>query len=363
MTDIVVVGGGIVGASVCFYASQMGASCTLIERDGVGFHASGFAFGGLHPRVVSTSESEMPQFAIESFEEHRRLHEELESIRIHSSTWRRRSSISLAWNETDANLFHVHAKRNSSSRWIDADRLHDLEPRISNDALGGLLTTDSAEIDSAVLTDSLFRIAAPALILDEVVGVECTNSRVESIQTRGGKVVTADAFVFSMGPWANLAFDWFDLNGAVRPLKGQILRLQTNSPAFEYSFSINGNYMSTKSDGLLWVGTTEEDARFDESPTDEGRREIIGVLQRIVPESMDFAVIKQTACLRPVTPDGELIMGRVPSMSNAFIGTGGGRKGILYGPLMGKYLASQALETNKISRWFSFSLDRFAKTS
>ncbi|MCY4095992.1 MAG: FAD-dependent oxidoreductase [Gammaproteobacteria bacterium] len=363
MTDLVVIGGGIVGVSTCYYAKFAGARCTLIERDGIASQASGYAFGGLHPRLISKAGSEMPRFAARSFEEHQRLHGELESLRSVQSTWRRRSSISLAWDEMEASEFRTHANESStSSRWLDATDIHRLEPRIAHDALGGLLTTDSAEVDSAKLADSLFQLAEPEFLEDEVVGVKCTNNGVAGIRTRSGELITGDAFVFAMGPWSNLAFDWFDLNRFIQPLKGQILRLQVDGPALQHSFSTNGNYMSTKQDGLLWIGTTEEQVEFDESPTNEGRRAIVNVLRRMLPGPIDYSVIKQTACLRPITPDGELILGRVPRTRNAYIGTGGGRKGILYGPLMGKYLAELALEAKGEARWSSLSLNRIARS-
>ena len=362
MTDLVVVGGGIVGASSCYYAKRIGARCTLIERDDIASHASGFAFGGLHPRVVATPESEMLSFASESFEEHQRLHEELESVHGVHSTWRRRSSISLAWNEMDVRLFKAQSTEHSSSvEWLDPHDLRDLEPRISNAALGGLMTDDSAEVDSAVLTESLVRVASPKILLDEIVAVERTRHRIKGVRNKQGELIEGDTFLFAMGPWSDLAFNWFDVNCTVKPLKGQILRLQIDGPAFQHSFSTEGNYMSTKPDGLLWIGTTEEEAKFNETPTDKGRREIMGVLQRMVPGSRRVDVVKQTACLRPISPDGELILGLVPGINNAFVGTGGGRKGILYGPLMGKYLANTALATDSLERWPSFAPDRFSE--
>ena len=362
MTDIVVVGGGIVGASTCYYAKQMGATCTLIERDGIASHASGFAFGGLHPRLAATSDSDMPRFALESFEQHQRLHLELESQSGVQSTWRRRSSISLAWTDEEARMFRMQANVDSaSSSWLKPTDIQGLESRISRRVRGGLLVEDSAEVDSAALTKSLCHIASPDFYMDEVVAVKHTNGQVESVRTRGGEVISGDAFVFTMGPWSNLACDWFDLKHFVKPLKGQILRLQIDGPVFQHSFSTDGNYMSTKPDGLLWIGTTEEDVGFDESPTNKGRREIVSVLRQMVPGPIKCVVAKQTACLRPITLDGELIIGRVPTMRNALIGTGGGRKGILYGPLMGKYLAEQALASNGMATWSSLTLDRFAE--
>ncbi len=364
MTDIVVVGGGIVGASTCYYARQMGASCTLLERDGVASHASGYAFGGLHPRVAANPESEMTRFAMESFEEHRRLHDELESETEQLSTWRPRTSISLAWNETEANLFQQLAVADSSSsEWLDANRLHQLEPRISSSALGGLMTNDSAEVDAKVLTESLVRVSAPQLRFAEVVDIDSVNDRIRGVRTRQGEIIEGDTFVFAMGPWSNQAFEWLGLNCEVMPLKGQILRLKIAGPVFQHSFSTAGNYMSTKPDGLLWIGTTEEDVGFDETSTNYGRSAIMKVLQRMLPNSSNVSVVRQTACLRPITSDGELILGNVASTRNALVGTGGGRKGILYGPLMGKYLTDQVLATARSETWSTLLPDRFVDTS
>ena len=364
MSDVVVVGGGIVGASTCYYAKRMGASCTLIERDGIASHASGFAFGGLYPRVIATPDSEMPQFAAESFEEHRKLHEELGSVHGVHSTWRRRSSISLAWHDSDVQSFKEQATMSyASHRWLDEHELHDLEPRISRAALGGLMVEGSAEVDSSALTTSLCQIASPTFLLTEIVDVNFKNDRVKSVKSLHDEMIEGDTFVFAMGPWSNLAFNCFNLGNPVKPLKGQILRLKIDGRPFQHSFSTYGNYMSSKPDGLLWIGTTEEEAEFNESPTNEGRREIMAVLKRMVPGISNVDVVKQTACLRPISLDGEVILGRIPGFKNAFIGTGGGRKGILYGPSMGKYLAAYALASDKPARWSTLAPTRFSDTT
>ena len=84
----------------------------------------------------------------------------------------------------------------------------------------------------------------------------------------------------------------------MKPLKGQILRLRIDGPVFQHSFSTNGNYMSTKPDGLLWIGTTEEHAGFDESPTVEGRRELfMKVLSDVCFQNYDTAEVANADCL------------------------------------------------------------------
>ena len=47
--DVLVIGGGIVGVATAYFLAKAGATTTVIERDSVGSHASGFAYGGLSP--------------------------------------------------------------------------------------------------------------------------------------------------------------------------------------------------------------------------------------------------------------------------------------------------------------------------
>jgi glycine/D-amino acid oxidase-like deaminating enzyme len=47
--DIVIVGGGIAGMTAAYYLAKSGVPSVVVERDAIGGHASGFAYGGLSP--------------------------------------------------------------------------------------------------------------------------------------------------------------------------------------------------------------------------------------------------------------------------------------------------------------------------
>src|SRR2546428_13460158 len=47
--DVVIVGGGIAGMTTAYYLAKSGVPSIVIERDAIGSHASGFAYGGLSP--------------------------------------------------------------------------------------------------------------------------------------------------------------------------------------------------------------------------------------------------------------------------------------------------------------------------
>lgn len=97
--------------------------------------------------------------------------------------------------------------------------------------------------------------------------------------------------------------------------------------------------MVKKPDGLLWTGTTEDEAGFDKEPTESAVQRIMAGAARIYPAIMDATIEVHTACLRPVTPDNAPIVGRVPGKHGVYIATGGGRKGIMTGPAIGKSVA------------------------
>ena len=56
-SDVVILGGGIAGCLTAYYLGKRGVKATVVEREAIGSHASGYAFGGLsyhrrlgHPR-------------------------------------------------------------------------------------------------------------------------------------------------------------------------------------------------------------------------------------------------------------------------------------------------------------------------
>ena len=60
---------------------------------------------------------------------------------------------------------------------------------------------------------------------------------------------------------------------------------------------------------------------------------------QVLPSLGDAELVRQTACLRPITPDRQPLLGKGPELEGVYIATGGGRSGILLGPAMGRVIA------------------------
>src|SRR5262249_2197856 len=71
--DVVIVGGGIVGMTAAYYLAKAGVSSVVVERDAIGSHASGFAYGGLSPLSGFGIPGPMAEIAQDGMRLHREL--------------------------------------------------------------------------------------------------------------------------------------------------------------------------------------------------------------------------------------------------------------------------------------------------
>ena len=64
-TDVCIAGGGIVGLCCAYFLAKSGVDVTIIERDSIGSHASGFAYGSLSPLgEAGLAEDILPELVI-----------------------------------------------------------------------------------------------------------------------------------------------------------------------------------------------------------------------------------------------------------------------------------------------------------
>src|SRR5262249_6796927 len=126
----------------------------------------------------------------------------------------------------------------------------------------------------------------------ERLGVGVRHGRVVGLRREGGRAtgvvlergeIACDTVVLAIGPWSAEISTWIGVPIQVRPLKGQILRLQAPGPPVPCSVGWGHSYATTKPDGLLWAGTTEEEAGFDEETTVAARDEIGAALVAMLP--------------------------------------------------------------------------------
>lgn len=367
--DVAILGGGIVGWAAAYSLSREGIEAAVIDRQEVGTAASGYALGLLNPLVGIGIPGPLAAFAGAAFAEHLRLWPRLRaesSVEFHG---RMLPHLELALNDADATVLRQAARRWNAedgfcAQWLEPEEVRKLDARISEEIAGAALLENVGMVDSRLLTMSLMDAASrygARAVRDRAHGVVGSNGKVTGVQTTRGEI-GCGAVVVSMGPWSGAAGTWLGVDIPVTPLKGQIVRLEGLHPPLEYHVA-GSAAMAQKSDGLLWVASTEEDAGFDLSITRDGRSMLLDRARRVLPSIGGLRLVEQTACLRPRTPDGLPILGRVHGWDNVYAATGAGKKGILLGPAMG--MAAADLVAGRIPRSpiDGFGFERFQAAS
>jgi glycine oxidase len=354
--------------ATAYFLGKAGVKSTVVERDSVGSHASGFAYGGLSPLGGAGVPGPVFPLSAEGMHLHRELSRSLPDETGINTEYRMRPSLELAFTEREAQdakarLSWRQQQEGYVVRWLDAKEARAIEPRVSEKALGAMHTEGTADLEPYRFVLALAQAA-------EKLGATIRHGRVTGLKRAGRKVtgvalesgeMPCDRVVIAMGPWSSEASSWLGIPVKVRPLKGQILRLRAPGPPIRCSVAWGGDYAATKPDGLVWAGTTEEEVGFDATPTIEARNAIMASLLKMMPSLADAALVRQTACLRPLSEDRLPILGAAPGWEGVYLATGAGRQGILLGPAMGRITADLVTTGASKIPIDALSVGRFAK--
>ena len=134
-SDVVIIGGGVVGASIAYHLASEGSSVTIIERDSIASHASGFSGGLLNP----TSETgKLVPLHHQSFRMHQEMLERVQEESGVDAQVVMMPHIELALTETDVPIQKAELERISSfpdfkSEWLEPEDIRKLSPRITED--------------------------------------------------------------------------------------------------------------------------------------------------------------------------------------------------------------------------------------
>jgi glycine oxidase len=166
-------------------------------------------------------------------------------------------------------------------------------------------------------------------------GAEVVAVRPGEVELAGGEIVRAGEVVVAAGAWAGA------LTGvAVRPVKGQILRLRDpDGPGLlERVVRWHGGYLVPRGTGRYVLGATMEDRGFDTRVTAGAVHELLRDASELVPGVLELELEEAFAGLRPTTPDNTPLIGR-SDRSGLVFATGHHRNGVLLASITGELVA------------------------
>lgn len=345
MSDVIVVGGGLIGMLTARELAAAGAAVTLVERGALGREAS-WAGGGIlsplypwrYPDAVNAlsrwSQGDFPRLAAELAEE---------------------TGIDPEW--TRSGLLVLEPCDDAVSAWaqrwggvvegVAPAALAQLEPGLAAQDSAAQWWPEIAQIRNPRLMRALARRLAGAgvtLRTDEAVtGLVSEAGRVCGVRTGRGRL-DADAVVVTAGAWSGeligpLAAEW-----GIEPVRGQMLLFQTPPGLVRHIVIRDGHYLVPRRDGRVLAGSTVEYVGFDRATTAEARRELHAAALALVPALGECAVERHWAGLRPGSREGIPLIGAHPERGGLYMNVGHFRNGVVTGPASARLLADILLE-------------------
>jgi glycine oxidase len=365
---VVILGGGAAGCAAAYYLARAGLKSTIVEREGIGSQASGFSAGGINP-LQGIAEPLQP-LAMESYRLHLELWGELERLTGRSCQARIVTVVMVAFDRAEmSELLEVgrvfEATEGFAARWLERAELAALEPRIAPEVIGGLSLHGNGALDSQLYTELLAEAArgsGATVRIGAVRGLEQAGGRVTGVVLEDGRI-PCDTVVVALGPWSGAAERWLGLPLPVEPLKGEILRMELPGPPL--AVDLHGAEVSLyrRTGDQVWCASTVESRGFDRQPSESAYRFLLSGASKLVPAMAEAKLVRQTACLRPLTPDGVPILGKAPGWEGVYLATGGAKKGILLSTGMGRAIADLITEGGTSLPIAACAPERFAGVS
>ncbi len=380
MADVAIVGGGIIGCAAAYYLTKAGASVTLLEQGEVGGQASGAAAGMLIPPAIYLLREDA-QVAVkrgEALPSGPLCDLGLTGLGLYPSlvdALQNEMGIDVqyiasgmllpaqteGWAEALRDLGRGQRRSGPSLEWVEGEPLRRLEPALSDSVLGAAYSPREHQVNPGLLTQALARAAASrGAVLRQGAAVSrflVSDSRVAAVRTSDGDVIAADHVVLAAGPWTRRLGRKLGVDVPTRPMRGQMLAYR--SGAVRHIIWGHEGYLVPKAGGFLYAGATVEDVGFRPRTTRRGLAGLQRMAAAMAPALRYAEVASAWAGLRPGSPDGHPIIGRLPGKDNVYVASGHFRNGILLGPITGKLIAQLITEGKTETPLAPFSAARF----
>ncbi|MEV8601506.1 glycine oxidase ThiO [Streptomyces griseoviridis] len=352
-SDVLVVGGGIIGLVTAWRATQRGLSVTVADPEPGG--GAALVAAGMLAAVTELHYGEQTLLGLNlaSARRYPDFAAELADLTGRDLGYRRCGTLAVALDADDrADLRDLHALQRRSgltSEWLSGRECRRLEPMLAPGVRGGLRVDGDHQIDPR-------RLARALLAACEVAGVVFHRSwaeRLDVVRERATGVTAADGTALAAGQVVlaggsrsgRLAGVPEPVLPPVRPVKGQVVRLtvpRRYAPFLSRTVRavVRGShvYLVPRENGELVIGATSEELGWDTTVTAGGVYELLRDAHELVPGITELPLTETRAGLRPCSPDNAPLLGPT-ALDGLLLATGHHRNGVLLTPVTGDVLA------------------------
>lgn len=376
-TDVVVVGGGVIGSSILYHLSKRKIQAVLLEKGELISGTSGACDGliflqskkpGPHLRLAQEGTKRFSNLKDE-------LHFDIE--------YRNSGGMIVIENDHELKVMErfvaEQRKIGLDISLLDIDQAREKEPSLSEKIFGSTFSPSDGKVNPLLLTHAFIRSAkklgARVFTENEVTGIALESHQVRSVKTGKGEIETT-TIVNAAGAYAPEIGKLVHLDIPIKPRRGQLLVTEPMPPVLNRGV-LSAKYIAAKFDpalaetegegisidqtssGNFLLGSTREFVGFDTRTTHQAMTNIATQAIHIIPQLKDTHIIRAFAGLRPYTPDGMPILGNVDGVEGFIVAAGHEGDGVALSPITGEVIA-ELIDTNTTPISLNeFRLERF----
>ena len=332
-SDVLIIGGGVIGLTTAWRLVEQGLSVVVCDRQFAGREASWAGAGMLPPGNLERAFT--PEARLRSYS---------------ASLW---PGLSLTLREQSGidNEFRICGAVEFTSpddpeslaqkRTWEEERLRAEE--IDADQIERLTGSKNELFHDATYLPDFGQVRNPRHL--KALGLACRHLGVQFAENTGPirfvhhagtlSEVRAEQHRFSFdhvcitaGAWSAELLHQLGFEIPVKPIRGQIVLLQNHGHPIPSVVELGRRYIVPRSDGLVLIGSTQEDKGFEKRNTLEGVRALLQLGEILCPALRQAEVKQFWSGLRPASIDELPLIGPVPGLNNVFTATGHFRSGL-----------------------------------
>ncbi|MBM3719685.1 MAG: FAD-binding oxidoreductase [Actinobacteria bacterium] len=367
--EVVVIGGGVVGASIAFHLAEASVDVALIEKSELGAGSTSKAAGGL--RTIFSDDLNI-EIALRSIEAYRNF-----SARPgHEVDFKVHGYLILISREDDLENFRRIVERQNAfgipSRIISPEEAGEINPMISTEGLIAALHSPAdaqCSPEGAVMgyAQGARKLGAKILQGEGVMGIDQEANSITAVHTASRKISTSTV-VIAAGVWSPEIGEMIGLDIPVKPYKREIVitdSLGSHWSGMPDSLPMTIDFSSTLSwrpeGGALLIGFSDErvPAGFDTTRDPRYIEKLAELALHRIPITNQLGIGKGWAGLYDTSPDNNALLGEANSPNRVLYATGFSGHGVMQAPAVGEIIRDLYLGQEPFVDISPLSVDRF----
>lgn len=348
--DAIVIGAGIIGASIAWKLATAGLRVTLLDAGQMGGEASWAGAGMLAPGGEVKARDVWSDLALESLRMYPEYIAELEAATGLSIDYRRCGAVELAFESEEweilKSLAAAQRQMGIPSTALEAAEIRARIPSLEREVAGALFYPEDAIVDPRDVMRAL-RLACCALGVEIREGWRATavHAFPESVQVESrGETLHGGAGVLAAGAWSTE----ISISGLVQPgqlpaafpVRGHLLGYALAPGSLDPIVRRGHTYLLQRAGGFTVAGTSSERVGFDRSVDPAIVEDIVARVCEIMPSLRHKRYSAAWVGFRPAADSPSPEIRRMPA-SRLWLAYGHYRNGILLAPVTAARIAGE----------------------